>query len=115
MDITGDSDDNVLKEFWINKKTSQEIMDFATKLVKGVSGKVWEIDTIVSEHSEHWDLNRMAAIDRNILRLAAYEILFRNDIPPKVTINEAVDLAHKYSDINSSKFINGILDKLINI
>ena len=70
-------------------------------------------DAFIVEHSEHWEMNRMPTIDRGILRLAAYELLYRDDIPPKVTINEAVELAHKYSTPDSGKFINGILDKLM--
>jgi transcription antitermination factor NusB len=115
IDITGDPDDAVLNRFWNDSKSSPEIMSFATQLVKGTFEKVAEIDTLISKHSENWDLYRMAAIDRNIIRLAAYELLYRDDIPQKVTVNEAVDLAHKYSDMDSSRFINGVLDKLMSI
>ena len=70
------------------------------------------VDKTISEHATNWTLKRMAVVDRNILRFATYELLFRDDIPPKVTINEAVDIAKKFGDANSGKFVNGILDKI---
>jgi transcription antitermination factor NusB len=71
-----------------------------------------EIDLKIAGCATNWQLDRMAAVDRNILRLAGFEILFRKDIPPKVAINEAVELAKKYGDLESGKFVNGILDKM---
>lgn len=113
MDITGDPYDLALSRFWNSIDSSFEIKDYAIQLVEGVSGKLADIDSLVAEHSEHWVLDRMAIIDRNILRLATYELVYRGDIPPKVAVNEALELAHKYSDPDSVKFINGILDKII--
>lgn len=115
IDMTGDPAHVVLSRFWQNKNSDPEVISFTDQLVKGASDKSKEIDAIIVAHSEHWRIDRIAAIDRNILRLAIYELLYRVDIPPKVTINEAVDMAHKYSTPDSGKFINGILDKLINI
>jgi transcription antitermination factor NusB len=89
------------------------VRDFATQLVTGAAGNLAEIDALIAEHSEHWEMDRMPTIDRNILRLGAYELLYRDDIPPKVTINESVELAHKFSTSDSGKFVNGILDKLM--
>jgi transcription termination factor NusB len=71
-----------------------------------------EIDRQIEEVAKNWQLKRMAAIDRNILRLATYELLFREDIPPLVTINEAIDIAKKFSTKNSGPFVNGILDNI---
>ncbi len=87
---------------------------FAEKLIRGVLEKREELDERIRKHAEHWDLPRMAAVDRNILRLGVYEMLFRNDIPPVVTINEAVEVAKKFSTRDSGKFVNGILDKVKN-
>jgi len=115
MDITGDSASAALDRFWQDNNCEAEVRDFAGQLVQGSSENLAEIDTIISKHSEHWKLYRMAAIDRGILRLATYEILYRNDIPPKATINEAVEMAHKYSTPDSGKFINGILDKIMTL
>ncbi len=70
------------------------------------------IDKIISEYATNWKIQRMAVIDRNVLRFATYELLFMEDIPPKVAINEAIDIAKKYGDKDSGKFVNGILDKI---
>ncbi len=67
---------------------------------------------MIQSTSKHWDLNRLASVDRNILRFATYELLYRDDIPPKVTINEAVDIAKKYSTLESFAFVNGVLDRI---
>jgi len=113
MDMTGDPVSIVLGRFWQDTKQAGEVRDFATQLVIGASENLTEINALIAEHSEHWEIDRMPTIDRNILRLATYELLYRDDIPPKVTINEAVELAHKFSTPDSGKFINGILDKLM--
>jgi len=85
---------------------------FADPLIQGVLEHRTEIDAAIMEHAHHWSLERMAAVDRNVLRLAVYEMLHRQDIPPVVSINEAVDIAKKFSTQDSGKFVNGILDKI---
>jgi N utilization substance protein B len=85
---------------------------FADKLICGVLEHRPALDQKIQEHAQNWDLARMAVVDRNILRLAIYEMLYRDDIPPVVSINEAVDVAKKYSTQDSGKFVNGILDKI---
>src|SRR5277367_1023154 len=85
---------------------------FADKLIRGVLECRAELDARIGQHAENWDLRRMAVVDRNILRLAIYEMLHRDDIPPVVSINEAVDIAKKFSTQDSGKFVNGILDKI---
>ena len=85
---------------------------FADKLIRGVVENRPELDARIKQHAENWDLHRMAVVDRNILRLAIYEMLHRDDIPPVVSINEAVDIAKKFSTQDSGKFVNGILDKV---
>ena len=85
---------------------------FADKLIRGVLSCVSELDAKIKEYAQNWDLRRMAAVDRNILRMAIYEMLHRDDIPPVVSINEAVDIAKKFSTQDSGKFVNGILDKI---
>ena len=89
-----------------------EMLDFARELVHGCREKQAEIDRQIEEVAKNWQLKRMAAIDRNILRLATYELLYREDIPPLVTINEAIDIAKKFSTKNSGPFVNGILDNI---
>lgn len=85
---------------------------YLTKLVEGVSAHQEELDALIKEHSEHWRLERMAAVDRNLLRRALYELLHQPAIPAKVVINEAVELAKRYGSEESGSFINGILDRI---
>jgi len=85
---------------------------FAEPLIRGALEHRDEADALIKQHAQNWDLHRMAAVDRNILRLAIYEMLHRDDIPPVVSINEAVDIAKKFSTQDSGKFVNGILDKV---
>ena len=88
------------------------LREFADALIKGCLEHRPEIDETIKRHSRNWGLHRMAAVDRNILRLAIYEMLHREDIPPVVSINEAVDIAKKFSTEDSGKFVNGLLDKV---
>jgi len=85
---------------------------FADPLIQGTLQYRAEADEIITKHAKNWDLHRIAAVDRNILRLAIFEMLHRDDIPPVVSINEAVDIAKKFSTQDSGKFVNGILDKI---
>jgi len=85
---------------------------YLTKLVEGVAAHQGELDALIKEHSEHWRLERMAAVDRNLLRLALFELLHQPAIPAKVVINEAVELAKRYGSEESGSFINGILDRI---
>jgi N utilization substance protein B len=85
---------------------------YLTKLVEGVTVNQEELDALIRQHSEHWRLERMAAVDRNLLRLALYELLHQPAIPAKVVINEAVELAKRYGSEESGSFINGILDRI---
>lgn len=88
------------------------LREFAEPLIRGTLEKLPELDAKIKDYAKNWDLNRMAAVDRNILRLAIYEMFHRDDIPPVVSINEAVDIAKKFSTNDSGKFVNGILDKI---
>ena len=85
---------------------------FADPLIRGALEHRGAIDEHIKKHAKNWEFHRIAAVDRNIMRLAIYEMLFREDIPPIVSINEAVDIAKKFSTQDSGKFVNGILDKV---
>jgi N utilization substance protein B len=85
---------------------------FADPLIRGVIEHRDELDERIKQHARNWDFHRIAAVDRNIMRLAIFEMLHREDIPPVVSINEAVDIAKKYSTQESGKFVNGILDRI---
>jgi N utilization substance protein B len=89
-----------------------EVIDFAESLIRGVLQHQARLDEIIAVHAQNWSVQRMAVVDRNVLRLAIYEMLYREDIPPVVSINEAVEIAKKYSTEDSGKFVNGILDKV---
>ena len=113
FDLSGGEIVEALPLFW---QTQPEINDtgrlFAEELIRGVVEHRAAIDEKISKYTENWDLPRIAAVDRNILRLAMYEMLYRDDIPPVVSINEAVDIAKKFSTHESGAFVNGILDRL---
>jgi N utilization substance protein B len=98
--------------FWSDKEESSNVKEFTETIVRGTLEKLNDIDKMLERVAENWILKRMAAVDRNILRFAAYEILYRNDIPSAVTINEAIEIAKKYSSTESAPFINGVLDRL---
>ncbi len=101
------------RQFWKEQDPPDEnVREFTQRLTDGVAANVETIDAQISLYAANWQLKRMAVIDRNILRLGVYELLHTTDIPPKVTINEAVELAKKYGDLESGKFVNGILDKI---
>jgi N utilization substance protein B len=85
---------------------------FAEPLIRGTLEHRDQLDEEIKGHAKNWDLHRMAVVDRNILRLAIFEMRYREDIPPVVSINEAVDIAKKYSTQDSGKFVNGVLDKI---
>jgi transcription antitermination factor NusB len=85
---------------------------FALELFNGCRERRDELDAHIQRVAENWDIRRMAVVDRNVLRLASYELLFTNDVPPKVAINEAIDLAKRYSTADSGAFVNGILDRI---
>jgi N utilization substance protein B len=101
-----------LEEFWLDKKEDNNVKEFTEEIVRGTLNRLDEIDALIEKVAENWLLKRMAAVDRNILRFAAYEILYRKDIPSAVTMNEAIEIAKKFSSTEAAPFINGILDRL---
>ncbi len=115
IDVTKDSVEESLSNFWQARAEEQvepSVQSFSQELVKGVADNLGEIDKKIAQHATNWQLKRMAVIDRNILRMGCFELLFRSDIPTKVSINEAVELAKKYSGLESGKFVNGVLDNI---
>lgn len=107
----GDTRD-VFDLYWENFQPSQKAREFCQRLIEGVRRSLEQIDPLIEENSENWTLKRMAVVDRNILRLATFELLHCPDIPFKVTLNEAIELGKKFGADDSSAFINGILDKI---
>ena len=104
----------ILSKFWSQQDEpfSEDIRTFAEKLALGTVEHQAEIDQVLERHADNWELARMAMIDRNIMRFATYELLYLEEIPPKVSINEAVNIAKKFSQEESGKFVNGVLDKI---
>ena len=98
--------------FWANFDAPEEARKFSTFLIEGAWNNREQIDSLISGSSENWSMSRMSRVDKSILRMAVYELLFCEDIPPKVTLNEAIDLGKVYGSENSGAFINGILDAL---
>ncbi|MFA5388424.1 MAG: transcription antitermination factor NusB [Candidatus Omnitrophota bacterium] len=114
IEISRESVDSSLEDFWSKAPecSDKETHDFTEALVKGTRGNITVIDGIISKYTDNWNIARMAVIDKNIMRMSVYEMVFRKDIPPNVSINEAIELAKKYGDVDSGKFVNGILDKI---
>jgi N utilization substance protein B len=104
--------DAVPEAVWSDEPLTPKIKEFAQRLVEGVLSEQSALDPLIKKYTENWEMDRMAAIDRSILRLAAYELLHEMETPINVIINEAVEIAKKYSTGDSSKFVNGILDKI---
>jgi N utilization substance protein B len=111
-DIGGNDIDPALVELLEESGISTEDGRFARELVEGVVGNLAAIDSELSRYLVNWTMSRLAGVDRSIMRIAAYELLFRDDIPDAVTINEALEISKVFNSEESSKFINGILDKI---
>ena len=115
LEIRGNDVIDEIDDFCIEQGKEAEVSDFAIKLVRGCIQEIKEIDRKITDISENWELQRMPVVDRNILRLACYELFYMDDIPPKVSINEAIDLAKRFSTEKSGVFVNGILDKIYSL
>ena len=112
IEFTKRSAEEVVPQFVKEFRSDKEVDEFAGHLVAGVEKLQQVIDDRIKDCSEHWSLGRISRVDRSILRIAIFEILCCPDIPPKVSINEAIELSKKFSTEKSSAFINGILDKV---
>ncbi len=96
-----------------NGAVDQETLSFSTELSEGVSGNRSRLDEMLTEYLKGWKMDRLSKVDRQILRLGVFEMLYSEDVPPKVAINEAIDLAKHFGDEESGKFVNGVLGKMI--
>ena len=113
LDVQGEgSPEPHLDEFWSRHPVDPEVREFADALVRGTKLHEAKIDELISQYTLHWELDRMAVVDRNILRQGIFELLWMGEAPPKVVINEALEVAKKFSTQESSRFINGILDRI---
>lgn len=107
----GDGPDKI-EDFWEFLPTKERVREFAQPLIDGMNTHLAEIDDRIRRVAENYEFRRIAPVDRNILRLAIYEMLYRDDIPPVVSINEAIELAKKFGGPESGRFVNGILDRV---
>jgi len=112
LDIQGDDFASEVGSFLADEETDNETVEFALGLVRGVVAEREALDKAIADVAQNWDIARMAVVDRNVLRMASFELLFRDEIPPKVSINEAIELGKRFSTKNSGAFINGILDRI---
>ena len=113
-EMTKENTEEALRRFFETQpKMDKDLREFIEKLVCGVDQGMNELDKKVEAVAENWTMSRMAVLDRNILRMAIYEMTVMIETPPKVIVNEAVNLAKKYSGENSGKFVNGMLDKIM--
>lgn len=113
IDMGHESPEEALRLFYENFEAPLEPRAFAEDIVRGVSLHRSDIDQMIRSASQHWRVERMPAVDRNVLRIALYEMLYRTDIPAKVSINEAIDLAKHFGTEDSGAFVNGILDRIL--
>ena len=102
-----------LDVFWKENEATDEVKAFAERLVAGVLEKKKELDALIGKYATNWKISRMPIVDRNILRAGVYELLWMDDVPAKVTVNEAIELAKSFGDDEASKFVNGILDQVL--
>ncbi len=100
-----------LEEFWRDRRPAPRVQSFTEEIIYNVERQRDELDAKINEYTEHWDVKRMGGVDRNLLRIALYEMTGRSDIPPVVSIDEAVEIAKRYSSNESGRFVNGILDR----
>jgi N utilization substance protein B len=114
FDVGKQSKDEILRTFWQMNEHPPKVRDFADQLFQGTIQRVKEIDRVIQQHTKNWRLSRMAVVDRNVLRLAVFEFLSGSRTPETVVINEALEIAKRFSTNESAQFVNGILDSIKN-
>ena len=112
LDIHGDLRLDLSEDFWSIRESSAGVRDFAKSLIAGVQEHRVEVDERIAKVAQNFSFDRLNTVDRNILRLAVYEMFFNLDVPPVVAINEAIEVAKAFGGEDSGKFVNGILDKI---
>ena len=111
--LTGKDTDRALGEFFEHRRIAPQNREFAANLVRLLSANLEKVDSLLEEHLDNWSPQRLAVLDRIMIRLAVAEFLFLEDVPPKVTINEYVQLAHQFGTEDSPRFVNGVLDAVL--
>ena len=112
LDFNPEPIDSALKDFWNEKDPIEREKTYAVEIIKGVVQRKDELDDRLSQYAKRWDSERMGAVDRTVMRVALFEMLYREDVPPVVSINEAVHFAKDFSSFQSGRFVNGVLDRI---
>ncbi|MCK5676303.1 MAG: transcription antitermination factor NusB [Verrucomicrobia bacterium] len=112
LDFNPEPADIALKGFWEGKDPNEREKTYAEEIIKGVVQRKDELDDRLSQYAKRWDSERMGAVDRTVMRVALFEMLYRDDVPPVVSINEAVHFAKDFSSFQSGRFVNGVLDRI---
>jgi len=112
-ELGGNTPEQVGATFFLERKADREVESFARELFRGAVNNIEQLDQLVREHAANWRLERMAAVDRSILRMAVYELLHCPETPPHAVINEALEIARRFSGEGSVEFVNGILDTIL--
>jgi N utilization substance protein B len=107
------STEHWLADYWAQHPTAPDVREFAEQIVEGVMARHEELDALIGRLAVNWKIGRMPIVDRNILRMGLYELLWLPDVPAKVTVNEAIELARQFADDETRKFVNGILDRVL--
>jgi len=115
VDVAGSRWEETLPQFWDLHPSRPAVRAYADQLIQGALTHRAEIDRRIGDTVENWSLERVAPVERNVLRIAVYELMWRGDIPPKVVVNEAIDVAKKFADDVSGKFVNGVLDQIMHV
>lgn len=110
LDLAGGLPEEAFPQFWASQEADPEVRSFAERLVRGVAGARGALDEVIGGSTEHWRLDRMATVDRNVLRLAVWEMLSEPDTPPAVVIDEAIEIGKRFGSERSGAFVNGVLD-----
>jgi len=111
LDLNPDEPEKVMAAFWVERHPDARARRFVEERVRGVNGNRERLDGLIRTYAENWGLERMGPVERSVMRMALYEMLFCLDVPPVVSINEAVDLARYFSSREAGRFVNGILDR----
>jgi N utilization substance protein B len=112
LDFNPEPIDIALQDFWEERTPSEREKTYAEEIIKGVVQHKAELDAKLSEYATRWNSERMGAVDRTVMRVALFEMLYREDVPPVVSINEAVHFAKDFSSFQSGRFVNGVLDRI---
>lgn len=112
-DMQTDPDPDTVRRFWMERETAGDVLKWARQIVGGVRENIDEIDGRLKASSRNWRIERMSRVDRNVLRIAVYELIYNRETPGQIVINEAIEIARRYGDNQSPAFVNGILDHIL--